>query len=408
EKVSQKEIIERLNRAGYARDNVVDMKGQFSVRGEIIDIFAINQSLPARIIMLGSVIEKIRYFDVESQRGFKDTDDYDVIPVNEFIIDEHLKSVTIENIKMVASENGLPAKKIKEYIDELDASFEFNLREYYLPFMYNFECASLMDYIPELKNRKELILFCTDEERIISGINEFYENIRANYNELLDTEKIVPPFDSYVVNKDEILSLISKSIKVERYYAEPDTEVLITKLRLYLKKSTDITLAEIKNELEKIVSGYRKCVFLYNDSEQKKNFEDLLNLMNIGFSGDIKDTLNITVLKGTITSVFSVGDILFFPLHIIIKEKKIFEYEESVSDKVRMLRLKFSEIKTGDYIVHKDFGIGIYRGLKKMSSEGGMQDYIIIEYKDKRLLYLPALCIDLISKYESGEGKSPS
>ncbi len=408
DKVNQKEITGRLIRAGYIRDNVVDMKGRFSVRGEIIDIFAVNQTLPARIIFLGSLIEKIRYFDIESQRGFKDTDTYDIIPVNEFIIDESLKNITIENIKTVASENGLSAKIIKEYIDELDASFEFNLREHFLPFMYNYNCSSVIDYIKASGDINNTVFFSSDKNILLADIGEFYQNIEGNYSEILNSEKIIPPFDSLVTKKAEIESLIGQSIRADTEYRKPDIEVLITKFRLYLKKSTDVTLADIKTEIERLMANYQKVIFLYTDDEQRRIFGEILGIMNIVFSDRAESESRFSFLRANTSHAFCTGNFLFLPLNLIIREKKVYEYEESVYDKVRMLRLKFSEIKTGDYVVHRDFGVGIYRGLKKISSEGGIQDYIVIEYKDKRLLYLPALSIDLINKYESGAGKAPA
>ncbi|MCX7943685.1 MAG: transcription-repair coupling factor [Deltaproteobacteria bacterium] len=404
------EVIGSLIKAGYERDNIVDMRGKFSFRGEVLDVFAINQKFPVRVIFFGSTIEKLKLFDIESQRGFKEIDFYNVIPVNEFIIDEELKRNTIENIKEVASENGLPARIIKNYIDELDASFVFNLKAHYVPFMYNFNCSSLLDYIPILKEKRDdVVIFSSDKRGFISDMDEYYEGIMSNYNELLNSERIVPPFDALVVKKEILKSLIESSLEVSSGYYVPNIESLMTQLRLYLRKNTDVSLEEIKNGFESLISTFEKVVFLYTSEEQRRVFVEILSLMGKQFSEDgiLKNT-NIILRHGDISSVFSAKNILFFPLNLIIRGTRKYEYEETLHDKIRMLRLKFSEIKIGDYVVHKDFGIGIYRGLKKMVTDGGMQDYIVIEYKDKRLLYLPALNIDLISKYESGEGKSPA
>ncbi|MGC9044377.1 MAG: transcription-repair coupling factor [Myxococcota bacterium] len=407
--ISQKELIERLVRNGYKRDNIVDMSGKFSVRGEIVDVFAVNQKFPARIVMLGSIIEKIRLFDIETQRGFKEIDSYFVVPSNEFIIDDNFKNNTIENIKHIAAENGLPARKIKEYIDELDASFEYNLKNHYLPFMYNYGCSTFIDYIKASHGSFENIEFlCGDKDILKSSFEEYYQLLRNNYVELFQTDRILPPFETLVADRDEIDLVLHRTISVESEVEAVDVETLITKFKLFLKKDSKVSLEEIRAELLRIVEKYSKVVFFYVNDEQKRGFVEILNLVNICYSEDFNESCKIILRRGNVSGAFLVYKILFFSLKGIFKEKKTYEYEESIYDKIKMLRLRFSEIRVGDYVVHRDFGIGIYRGLKKMSGEGGVQDYIVIEYRDNRMLYLPALNIDMINKYESAIGKSPS
>lgn len=407
--VTQKELIERLLRSGYTRENIVDMKGKFSIRGEIVDIFAVNQKFPARLVMLGSTIERVRLFDIETQRGFKEIESYFVIPSNEFIIDDSFKKNTIENIKYIAAENGMPAKKIKEYIDDLDASFEFNLKNHYLPFLYNYQCSSLIDYIKlSTSNLKDIEFLCSGREILDSSLDQYYQSLENNYQELREIDKIVPTFDSLVVGREEIESILRSSSFIDEDIEAADVEVLLTKFKLFVKKDSKVSLEDIRNELNKLLQRYNNIVVFYTTDEQKRGFIEILNLMNIDYSANFDGYSKIVLKNGNISEAFVLNNILFFPLKGIFREKKLYDYEESVYDKIKMLRLRFSEIKVGDYVVHKDFGIGIYKGLKKMSGDGGVQDYIIIEYKDNRILYLPALNIDMISKYESALGKAPA
>jgi len=407
--ISQREISDWLLRLGYMRENVVDMKGRFSIRGEIIDIFSVNQRFAARLIMMGTFIEKIRYFDIETQRGFKDIEEYEVIPVSEFIIEEDMKKNTIENIKYVASESGLPAIKIREYIDELDTSFEYNLKSYYLPFMYNYECSTVMEYISaNLGGFDAVDLFLSDYNKIIEDVEEYYKILENNYSALLEVDKIVPPFESFVPPKSDIRDLLNNALKTDLSVEVVDIETLLTKFKLYCKKDSNVSIEDIRSELNLIVKKYKKIVFLYRDDGQKKIFLEMFQIMGVKYSEDTVSDDNVIIKNGNIFRSFVLDNILFIPLSDIIKEKKIYDYDESIYDKIKMLRLRFKEIKTDDYVVHRDFGVGVYRGLKKIHSDGGIQDYIIIEYKDKRLLYLPALNIDMISKYESGVGKSPA
>lgn len=408
ENINQKEVIDRLLRAGYVREGVVDIKGRFSIRGELIDVFGINQRFPARIVLLGSLIEKIKLFDVVSQRGFKEIDNYEVIPVNEFILDDDLRLSTIENIKAVASENGLFAQKIKEYIDLLDTSFEYGLKEYFLPFMYNYKCSSLFDYLPDIRGiNPNISLFCTNRDELIVFVREYYELIKSNYSEILHREKIVPPFDTFVVNQREVESILFSCNEPDALGGEPDVEPIIAKLTLYAKKKSNISFNEVKTELESLLSKYKRVIFVYKNEEQRLSMKEIFELMNWRYTEKVDINQDVMLIRGDLSNVFTAGNILFFPLKLIIKDKRIYDYEESVYDKIRMLRLKFSEIKIGDYVVHKDFGIGVYKGLRKMSTDGGIQDYIVIEYRDKRLLYLPALSIDMISKYEGIGGRTP-
>lgn len=406
ENIIPKDLVRRLLRAGYIRDNIVDVKGRFSLRGEVLDIFAVNQRFPVRIIMLGSNIEKMRYFDLESQRGFKEIDEYEILPVSEFMMDEKFKTATIEQIKSVASENLLSAIEIKKYVDDLNASFEYNLKMHFLPFMYDYRCSSIFDYMPVIKDQPaDVSIICDSKRDLIAEITEYYDTIRKNYSELVRDEKVAPPFDSFIVDIQEVISVIERGVEPDENYTAPDVENLIAKFRLYLKKDSNISISDIGFELKKVISRYRRVILLFTEERQRDTISEILSLTGIAHSGR-EGPGPVGFVRGRTPAPFVVDDILFFPLNLILRERKIFDYEETAYDKIKMLRLKFSEIKVGDYVVHRDYGIGIYRGIKRISSDGGMQDYIVIEYRDNRLLYLPALNIDQISKYESGGARS--
>jgi len=409
DRVSIKSLIERLTAAGYIREGVVDMKGRFSLRGEILDVFGMNKRFPARIVFFGDRIERIRYFDIETQRGFKDVDIYKILPINEFILSDEFRNNTIENIKYVASENGFPSNLLKEYIEELDLSFSLNLKNHYLPFMYNYRCNSVFDYIKHhFGDMGGVDILSTSKETLIEELEEYYELIYSNFEDLKKGEKIYPPLDSLIVDKSQVISFVDKSVTESKGVEVPDTERMLSKVRLYLKKDTNISLEHIKLELNELMRSYSRIVFVYKSDRERDIMAEMLNLMGVRFTAEFDEGVGVFLTPGEMRSAIAIEGSLFIPVSFLAREKRIYEYEESVYDKIRAIRLKFNEIKVGDYVVHQDFGIGIYRGLKKISSEGGVQDFIIIEYKDNKLLYLPALNIDLISKYEARSGKSPA
>lgn len=408
-RISQKDIINRLIDAGYLREGVVDMKGRFSLRGEILDVFAMHQRAPARIIFFGDRIERIRLFDIETQRGFKDISGYTILPINEFILNDEFKRNTIENIKYVASENGIPSNELKRYIEELDVSFSLNLKNYYLPFMYNYKCASVLDYIKyHFRDAGSIEMLSSSRERIASDLIDYYDQIQSNYEVLRQTEKIICPMNTLIVEKSAIDSVVGLSGEDYVETEIPDIEGLLSKFRLYLKKKSDVSLVDIRVELNAIIRKYKKVIFFYKSDRERSIFIEILSLMGIGFSEELVDDPAVILRMGDIREATVIQGIIFIPLSVIVQERRVYEYDESVYDRIKAIKLKFSEIKIGDYVVHKDFGIGIYRGLKKIAAESGVQDFILIEYKDDRLLYLPALNIDLISKYETGAGKSPA
>lgn len=400
-------LVEILIHLGYSRESQVDMRGGFSLRGEVLDLFAHNQRFPARLIFFGNRIERMRYYDVETQRGFVDIEEYRVLPSSEFILDDIHKNTLIENIKATAGDMGIPSKELKEFLSKLDISFGMSLMEHYLPFLYNYRCSSILDYIKgAVCDKERLYTIVSSKDLLKDEIHNFYLQIRRNYDELVLAGEIVPPVGTMVTDIDEIIKIVDESEEAGRESDIPDIESLIARFKLYIRRDSPIPISEIRDELLRLFSTYQRVVFLSSSGEQGREFSELLDFLSIPFSREGCEK-RLLLRDGDLKSAIVINNILFLPVSLFIREKRLYDYGESAYEKIKRLKARFSEFRIGDYVVHKDFGVGIYRGLKKISAEGGVQDFIIIEYKDGRLLYLPALNIDLISKYESQIGRSP-
>ncbi len=357
EDYSFEELISKLNKYQYNQNDFVQEVGEYSVRGGIIDIFPENYETPIRIEFFGDTIESIREFDISNQRSIKE----------------------IENIKL-----GINLTSIED-------------ENLYQPDKPQYKEEKILDYLPE----DALIIF--DEESVIS-------------QELKD-ESILTKLDNF--NRVSISALGSGSLKNSiDFESKPQPEVY-SNIRLL-----HANLAQYKLE------GYETDI-LCSDEYQCKRIKSLIEDFDdenvTSKDGSIHKRINedkeddeyleknipITKLKDkfeVIPESFQLGFIFPDAKILVYTEHQIFGryFKVIKKKKAKFKGLTFEElkeIKLGDYIVHRDFGVGIYSGLKKINVGSNTQEVVQLSYKGGDVLFVNLNYIHLIKKY-SGSGET--
>ncbi len=341
------ELSEKLYNIGYSHEILINKSGEYAKRGFVIDVYPINYDNPIRIEFFGDEIESIRKFDVNTQLTIEQIDNVSIIPNTEF-----LGSSTHSNIH----------RDLIKYT----------------------EVYSIKDY-------KDFTIFYNDLNDIeISYNNLINDMFEYSVSASLDTntkymnELIVPDnyidLCSYDSAKDDLVTYNSYSNNID--LSNPET---------------------IGKELHKLLPSKTVIICVSNRYQANKLMDIVDDIVFTNEEEIIENKINIIIKN--ITSGFS------YDKYIFISENEIFNKNHNQNYKTNFkygTRIKdITKLEVGDYIVHFMYGIGKYIGIKTISKNGLMKDYVELEYKDGDKLYIPVEKIDLISKYSSNDAYVP-
>lgn len=418
--IDLKEISKRLLQCGYERVEVVEGKGEFSFRGGILDVFPPTSAYPYRVELFGDEVDSIRSFNTESQRSIEKVKEFSIFPSKEIIVDDECRNRAVQNINEelkninVSKENKESVEKIKgivgKNIELLNNTYYFETIDSYLPFFYE-KLDSFFDYL-------QGYTFVVDDFKRSSGkVESIYYEFNENYMAFLQRGDILPSQNSLLLNKGELESKLENSS-------------LIT-LSSFLNKSDDlfntvdigfeeVTLNKYNGQLNMLIEDIQerkekkyKTVILAGTRPRGERL--VKTLTEKGIFSTYKDSID-KIEAGEVVITF--GNLLrgfdYPELELsIISDKDIFgETRRKRSGKAVRRKgvakiTSFAELKPGDYVVHANHGIGVYKGIKQMVAGGTTRDYLDIVYDKGDKLYVPVDQLDLVQKYIGSEGNSP-
>lgn len=391
---------EQLIGYGYNRVNKVENIGEFSVKGEIIDIYPVHLETPIRIVLFDNQIESIRFFDPETQRSIETLLDLEIYPAAEIVLD---KNQFLELKKILFNQ--------QENLRKPDWLFDENLIKYSL--INSRDLAGLVDIIGFLYDYKNIIEFLDQnfvsfialEEQIenqISIIKKEYDILYENYRE----QKITLPPEKIL--DLEILNKIYKFPYIKVHFLHKienkEQEKFFTQNLLEDSYKFRGRITDFRNSLQELLKKNFKVYITSNYDFQLERIEILLKNEKIHFSKEENELnhCNVFLVKSELTEGFFYKDaLLYFFTDKDIFGKSIskkFHYKTKVSPLESYL-----DLKEGDYVVHINHGIGKFLRLERIEAAGRFRDCIVIEYADKDILYVPLDQISLIQRYLSPE-----
>lgn len=416
--VDEKELAAKLVAIGYTRNYQVEEPGQFSIRGGIIDIFDVTEENPYRIELWGEDIESLRSFDLETQRSLENLSSVTIFPAAEIILTDDELREGLEKIEKESMDSyealraqfkteeahrvDMNMKVLKE--DLLELGRMTNL-ETYIHFFYDDTCL-LTQFFPE--DRTVLII---DEpgrvrEHIDAVAYEFGESMSARLEKgyILPTQAELLSTPETVLSKCKKMPILQISTLDDRgSICKSDTKVNITSKSVSpYKNHFDLLLKDLKTYKKK---GYRVLVLSGSRTRAKRLASDLCD--NDITAVYTEDPMREVIPGETLCMYGNVLKGFEYPLlkFVVISESDIFGLGERKKKKKKKYQGQkiqdFGELKVGDYVVHENHGLGIYRGIEKVEVEKVTKDYMKIEYKDGGILYVLATGFDVIQKYAS-------
>ena len=356
-----KKLVTNLFNIGYRRETIVTKTGEIGVRGFIIDIFPVSSKNPVRIEFFGDTIESIRIFDEESQKSIESIDEITIFPYTEFLLD------TYENINL----DNRNQKYLEKYTNNIK-----NIENY-----LNNPIVIVKDYTSILNTYNKLKLEMETYKES--------DSYKGNYM-----------FAIAILNKDKVMHYLSIDNLIPNHTFSNYFDFNI-KMAPKFHENIDIINSYLKENL----SLHKQIIVCLKDY-QIKNFTKYLEVPFL-----LTDINNLSDYLLNIIE-FDLDRGFVYDNKIILTSKDLF----NISQSRKKYKTKFkyatkinniNKLEVGDYIVHSINGIGIYNGIKTLTTNSLKKDYLEILYKDDDKLYIPVEKIDLISKYSGKEGVLP-
>ena len=422
DKIDFKQFVCNLTNLGYKKVDFVTNKGEFSIRGDIVNIFNFTDESPIKIDFFDDIIENICYFDVENFKKIRDIKMVNILPTIAIIFDETQKKDIFEKIdndfnKTLKILDINAQTKLKTLYEEFKINFDAKNYHYVLnwliPFMQDISVASYF-------NEDALIVF-DDVKLIVDSIKNEYTQFDMSFKTLKDTGSVLNGHKNSFLNYDNIFNLdrqmlsfqqittqnrIFEPVHVESYKSSAQTnyfgnyDLLFEDLKYYLEFENNIVIFtgsnDLKTYLEKFFTSKNLPIIDYDNFEKKlENNENLLK-------NHLKNYKKVYISAKNLPygANFVEDKIVIIGTKELVK--KIIQKQVASQNK----KEEFTLPKAGDYVVHENFGIALCEGVQKLKFTNYEKDYIILKYDGGDKLYLPTEQIGLISAYVSS-GKAP-
>ena len=425
ETLDTKKLSEDLVALGYERNYQVETEGQFSLRGGIIDIFPMTEENPVRIELWGDDVDSIRLFDVSTQRSLKELEEVTLFPASETVLTVAEKEAGIAKIEKDAEKYSEKFRKqfkteeafritesvrqFKERILELSMS-DSNV-ESYIKYFYD-ETVSLIDYFDTNST-----LFILDEPTRISEMAkatelEFTESMKhrleKGYALPLTTDILFSSKETLAkVSLRRTIALSSLPVRKSVYKVKADHSVVTKPMSSY-NSSFEALIKDLKKYKK---TGYRVVLVSASRTKAARLAEDLRNEeISAFFTDDLEREIKpseVMIIYGRLKQGFEYPLLKF----VIMSESDIFVVQKRKKHRTKVYDgtkiRSMNELSVGDFVVHESHGLGIYKGIEKVTVEDITKDYMKITYKDGGNLFIPATALDQIQKYSSKDGTAP-
>ena len=406
--IDLEEIKKKLILMGYERLDTVEAASTFSIRGGIIDI-AISENKGVRIELWGDEITSIRIFDISSQKSTEKIDKVKIYPAHEFILPENIETIIEKIGEIEGTDEDIEQIREGNYVSKIDRYFDFfyEEQETFLDYIDN-KYLIFIDEIGKIKARAENIK--KDTENLIQSLIEkkrMVPQALENINDFLAFSETIKDRQTIYLEKQDIGFVDKQSMHAKRNgYSFSYREVN------FFRSSMDLFLQEVQKGID---SG-KAIAIACGRKENVKKVKDLIDeKISIPKPKEKNPFLSkeeekpkgeIFLTEGAISNGFESYD---FNL-ILISLAEAFEAPKKrrvVGKEFKQGEtIIFSDLKVGDYIVHKSNGIGQFVGIDTIKTDGNIKDYIKLKYKDDGILYIPTNSLDNIRKY-IGVGETP-
>ncbi|MDT5637617.1 transcription-repair coupling factor [Streptococcus pneumoniae] len=408
EEYDQHAFIHQLKENGYRKVTQVQTQGEFSLRGDILDIFEISQLEPCRIEFFGDEIDGIRSFEVETQLSKENKTELTIFPASDMLLREkdyqRGRSALEKQISKTLS------SILKSYLEEILSSFHQKQSHAdsrkFLSLCYD-KTWTVFDYI-----EKDTPIFFDDYQKLMNQYEVFERELAQYFIEELQNSKAFSDMQYFsdieqIYKKQSPVTFFSNlqkglgNLKFDKIY----------QFNQYPMQEFFNQFSFLKEEIERYKKMDYTIILQSSNSMGSKTLEDMLEEYQIKL--DSRDKTNIckesvNLIEGNLRHGFHFVDekILLITEHEIFQKKLKRRFRRQHVSNAERLK-DYNELEKGDYVVHHIHGIGQYLGIETIEIKGIHRDYVSVQYQNGDQISIPVEQIHLLSKYISSDGKAP-
>ena len=415
-------LLAHLNTVGYTSADVVEMPGQYALRGGILDVYSPEAERPVRIEFFGDEVESIRRFDPTSQRSSNPMDEALLLPLTETPVSDHLLAAIhtrLSGNRIVGS--GAPgSEEIVEAAVRAGGVTVFPGWEFFAPVAGADQ--SIFDLLPHaavLLDEPDLLR--TEFDRFWTKVEEAHE--RSGIGNLIRSE------DLYFIPDDwwqKVASLTGADIEHLGITRAEDAESALTFLTQPTPRFHGAVPAMLE-EVKKLTGEGKQVLFAVPNTGEVERLADIFTEYNVSFRlgsrtrggesyADETSYFAGEVLTTTLAKAYVPDGVMLPEANLaVFGARDLFDESDTVASRPQRQKSKvsaflsdFRDLQVGDYVVHVEHGIGQYQGLKEINQGDGNAEFMLLEYAEGARLYVPLTRLDLIQKYRSSEGAKPA
>lgn len=408
EEYDQHAFIHQLKENGYRKVTQVQTQGEFSLRGDILDIFEISQLEPCRIEFFGDEIDGIRSFEVETQLSKENKTELTIFPASDMFLREKDYQRGQSALEKQISKTLSPI--LKSYLEEILSSFHQKQSHAdsrkFLSLCYD-KTWTVFDYI-----EKDTPIFFDDYQKLMNQYEVFERDLAQYFTEELQNSKAFSDMQYFsdieqIYKKQSPVTFFSNlqkglgNLKFDKIY----------QFNQYPMQEFFNQFSFLKEEIERYKKMDYTIILQSSNSMGSKTLEDMLEEYQIKL--DSRDKTNIckesvNLIEGNLRHGFHFVDekILLITEHEIFQKKLKRRFRRQHVSNAERLK-DYNELEKGDYVVHHIHGIGQYLGIETIEIKGIHRDYVSVQYQNGDQISIPVEQIHLLSKYISSDGKAP-
>ncbi len=415
ESFDTRSLLEHLNSVGYNSTDVVEMPGEYALRGGILDVYSPEADRPVRVEFFGDEVESIRKFDPGTQRSSSPADEAVLLPLSETPISEPLLGAI--HVRL----SGKRVSGSEEIIEQAVRSGGVNVFpgwEFYTPVAGS--SGTLFDLLPTAA------IVADEPELLSSELEQFWERV-TEVHERSGIGNLVRPSDLYVsaeewsgkvrslpgVDLEHLGVARGDDIETVEFHAQPSPRfhgsipIMLEEVKKHLAANRRVLVAAPNlGEVERLADFFTEYGVSFRLGSRTRGGESYAD-ETAYFAGEV---LTTTLVKAYIPD----GMVLPDAGLTVFGTRDLFDESDSLVSRPQRQKSKtsaflsdFRDLQVGDYVVHVEHGIGQYQGLKEINQGDGNAEFMVLEYADAAKLYVPLTRLDLVQKYRSQEGAKP-
>ena len=389
------EVEEQLVTLGYVRVPRVSIHGEFSVKGEVIDIYPYDREHAVRAVLDFDTVEELREFEPATQRSVAALAEAAVYPAREV----HMAGAELDTLAANLAQPSLPEEGRELFLDAVRRDPDARGAEMFFPLCFA-EPANLLQILPP-----GALLVLAGEERLAATFDAVRKEYQALYRQAITGGHFGPLPKSFLLDYHRLVGGHPRRVAVHELAPSASGVELGAppepRLRLPCDPPRSFfgNIPYFRDEVGRLLAGGNEVLIFAVYEHQAQRLAALL--------GELGRSAQVRIFPQSISAGFALPDAGV----VVIQENEIFGRKRRIPREAAAARSEaidsFVDLSAGDYVVHVNYGIGKYHGLERMKVLGNERDYIDLEFGGDEHVYLPIEQVNLIQRYVGKEGRAP-